>query len=711
MKILMLADNMNIGGAETHLFELSRLLASRGHEVTVASAGGVTADRLAAEGVTHVSLPDAVSPAATKILADLIRREKPHVVHAHTRRRAFLCRVLLTGFDFPLVFTAHALFSPRFPLDRLSFFPPDTIAVSCDIAEHLCHRLGVPQQNVTVIENGVDTTRFSPGAPNRHRPFTVLSISRQDRDCALAATLLCQLAPLLQKRLGGPLRVLIAGGGNALPALRALAQRANAACDGEVIQLLGNVPDTAPLYRQCDLFVGVSRAAMEAMATAKPVILCGNQGYLGILNQATLPEAAATNLCARGGPSATAERLLSDLLTVANSTPEARAALGAFGRETVCRRYSVDVMAARTVAVYERARERFCADRHTDAVLCGYYGYSNCGDELILRHIVAAQKSRRDTVRLGVMTATGEAPEGTVGIRRYRPSAVVRELRKSGALILGGGSLLQDATSRRSLIYYLSLIRAAGRMGLPVMLYANGLGPLSPRAERLCRKAFREVDVISLRDRDSWNMVRAMNLPNTKVVLGADPVLDADPADEKSVPPLRRLALFPRSGTRRTDELALAESVAALAEHQGVDVAVAAMNPHEDRGTVRRITEQLSSRLAGTGLHVTEASSDPDAIVRLIGRSSLVVSERLHALILAFRADVPCIGIDRDPKIGAFLREIGQEHRLCASVSPQSIISCALEEENSPPHQVIAKEMANRANTDADTAHHLIFRN
>lgn len=711
MKILMLADNMHIGGAETHLFELSRLLASRGHEVTVASAGGATADRLAAEGVDHVSLPDDVSPTTIKNLADLIRREKPHVVHAHTRRRAFLCRILLTGFDFPLVFTAHALFSPRFPLERLSFFPPDTIAVSHDIAEHLHRRFDVPKKDVTVIENGIDTTRFSPGASGHRRPFTVLSVSRQDRDCAAAATLLCQLAPTLQKRLGKPIRILIAGGGNALPSLRTLACRANTACGGEAVRLLGDVPDTAPLYRECDLFVGVSRAAMEAMASAKPVILCGDEGYLGILNRAILPQAAASNLCARGGPSATAERLLSDLLTVANSTPEARTALGTFGRETALRRYSVDVMATKTLAVYEQARERFRAERHTDAVLCGYYGYGNCGDELILQHIVEAQRARHGDVRLGVMTASGEAPDGTFGIRRYRPSAVLRELRKSGALILGGGSLLQDATSRRSLIYYLSLIRAAERMGLPIMLYANGLGPLSTRSERLCRRVFRSVDIISLRDRDSWNVVRAMNLPKTKVILGADPVLNGKDTDTEKLAPLRRLALFPRGGTRRADELALADSVAALAEHRGLDVAVAAMNPHEDRGAVRRITDRLTLRLHDANLHVTEASSDPDAILRLIGRSSLVVSERLHALILAFRADVPCIGIDRDPKIGAFLREIGQEHHLCASVSPQSIISCALEEENSPPHQAVVKEMANRANTDADTAYRLIFRN
>lgn len=709
MKIVMLADTLHIGGAETHLFELSRLLASRGHRVTVLSSGGATADRLAAVGVAHRLLPDAVNPTTARALADVIREIKPHTVHAHTRRRAFLCRMALAALDFPVVFTAHALLAPRFPLDRLSFFPADVIAVSPDIADHLHRRFGVPEENVTVIENGVDTERFRPADATR-RGFTILSVSRQDRDCALAATLLCELAPLLQERLDRSLRIVIAGGGNELPALRELARRANALCGREAVILLGNVEDTASLYRDCDLFVGVSRAAMEAMSSGKPVILCGNEGYLGILDKDTFPTAATTNLCARGAEAASPEHLLSDLLTLAKASPEERGALGRFGRDAVCRHYSADLMAERTLAVYRRAFQRFRDGRQTDAVLCGYYGYGNCGDELILRHIVASQKARCGTVRLGVMTADGNAPEGTIGIRRYRMSEVLRALRHSGALILGGGSLLQDATSRRSLLYYLSLIRAANRMGLPVMLYANGLGPLSPSALRLCQQVLRRVDVISLRDRDSREAVRAMALPDTRVLLSADPVLDESPAADAHLPRLPRIAIFPKGGADRAEEQAFADSVAALALGKRWNVSVAAMNPREDRGAVRRMTDRLAARLSGVGLHAAEASSDPEAITRLIRRSSLVIGERLHALVLAFREGVPSVGIDRDPKIGAFLREIGRSPCLCGNISPQSLISCANFAIDSPHDQILADKLRARARADADAACSLIAR-
>lgn len=707
MKIVMLADTLHIGGAETHLFELSRLLAFRGHRVTVLSAGGATADRLADIGVAHRLLPDAINTETATTLARVIREIKPHAVHAHTRRRAFLCRAVLTCFDFPAVFTAHAMLSPRFPLNQISYFPPDVIAVSRDIKAHLCRRFGVPAARVTVIENGVDVERFHP-AERPRREFTVLTVSRQDRDCALTAALLCQIAPALQAGLAVPLRIVIAGGGNNLPALRAAARRANITCGRRVAELLGNVPDTAPLYRDCDVFVGVSRAAMEAMASAKPVILCGNEGYMGILTEENFSAAADSNLCARGKEVATPHRLLTDLLVLAQS-PLRREALGAFGRKTVCRHYSADAMAERTLRVYRRALDRFRAGRQTDAILCGYYGYGNFGDELILRHIVDAQRARDGGIRLGVMTADGSAPEGTVGIHRYHMPEVTRALRRSGALILGGGSLLQDATSRRSLLYYLSLIRAAHRMGLPVMLYANGLGPLSPTAKSLCEKMLRTVDVISLRDKDSRDMVREMNLPNVSVVLGADPVLDTA-SDTYGQPRLPRIAVFPKGGADRKRELILADSVAATAIALRLDVAVAAMNPHEDRGAVRRTVERIAPQLAAAGLHGVEASSTPDAIARLVGRSSLVISERLHALILAFREGVPSVGIDGDPKIGAFLREIGCEPCLCNNISPQNMISCSKRAADSPPRRDIVSKFARRAHTDADIAHALIHR-
>ena len=94
MKILMALMGLEIGGAETHVVELSKALSRRGHEVLVASGGGVYESALADVGIRHFRIPlhrrDQMLR-ALRLLDRLIREEKPDLVHAHARIPAFLC--------------------------------------------------------------------------------------------------------------------------------------------------------------------------------------------------------------------------------------------------------------------------------------------------------------------------------------------------------------------------------------------------------------------------------------------------------------------------------------------------------------------------------------------------------------------------------------------------------------------------------------------
>ena len=90
---------MDIGGAETHILELSRELKKRGCDVTVASNGGAYEGELASCGIPHVKIPcHSKSPIhmrrAYKLLRDLILKERFDVVHAHARIPAFLCQLI-----------------------------------------------------------------------------------------------------------------------------------------------------------------------------------------------------------------------------------------------------------------------------------------------------------------------------------------------------------------------------------------------------------------------------------------------------------------------------------------------------------------------------------------------------------------------------------------------------------------------------------------
>ena len=57
MKILMATMQLDIGGAETHIVELSKALKKRGLEIYVASNGGAYVKELEDAGIKHFDVP------------------------------------------------------------------------------------------------------------------------------------------------------------------------------------------------------------------------------------------------------------------------------------------------------------------------------------------------------------------------------------------------------------------------------------------------------------------------------------------------------------------------------------------------------------------------------------------------------------------------------------------------------------------------------
>ena len=168
MKILMLIDSLDVGGAESHVEVLATELSAMGHEIIVASAGGVICKRLRRTNVRCVCLPKILKNgqksgkcsfvcsffALQSIISRLVRHIKPDVVHAHTRRTAFLVNRVCKTQKIPLIVTAHALFVMNFPKNLLSKWGNQTIVVSEDIKNHLvAHK--IPREQISVIANGV----------------------------------------------------------------------------------------------------------------------------------------------------------------------------------------------------------------------------------------------------------------------------------------------------------------------------------------------------------------------------------------------------------------------------------------------------------------------------------------------------------------------------------------------------------------------------
>ena len=406
MRILLVTEGMERGGAETHVAALARGLRDAGDEVEVLSAGGREAERLLREGVGQNCVPFCRTPvgAVKSILAmrRVLTRGGYDVLHAHARYPAFLLRVAAFGRRTPIAVTAHARFRHGPLLRRVCFWGDFTVAVSEDIRCDLLRFCRLAQDRVLVIPNGIDVHRFSPTRteeesidvhaffPTRTeekstdahdfsppqaeeestdaRPLSSFSeeknaaplkgalcvgfASRMDADCSRGAELLCAIAPRLARRYPR-LRITLAGGGGELEKIRALAQKANADVGREVVRAVGWVEDMAAFWRAQEVCVAVSRAAMEGAATGCAVLLCGNEGYLGPLCKENAERALESNFCCRGEESATAERLLGDLLPLL-SDAALRARIAREGRAFVLARLSLDAMVEQTRALYRR---------------------------------------------------------------------------------------------------------------------------------------------------------------------------------------------------------------------------------------------------------------------------------------------------------------------------------------------------------------------
>lgn len=698
MKILMATMKMEIGGAETHILELAKALAAQGVDVTVVSAGGVYAEELMAAGVAHI-----MAPLHTKrpdqvlhsigILRKLIRDGGFDIVHAHARIPALLCHLLCKQYHVRFVTTAHLNFQVNFIWRMLSRWGERTIAVSDDIKQYLIEDYGVCADNISVTINGINTETFSPDidpsgvlsefglSPDKHR---VVCVSRMDTDRSEAALQLAQIAPRLYA-FDPQFELLLVGDGNDFSRLKAEADRANAAVGHKIVYLTGARVDINVLVAAGDLFVGVSRAALEAMAAEKPVILAGNQGYMGIFTKDRFAHAYESNFCCRGCEETSPQLLYRDVTALLSMSAEERSALGRDCRDIIMEHYSVSRMARDYLAMYESVRP-YQPFVHGDIVFCGYYGFGNMGDDSLLRAIIANLRDEDPDVRLTVMSrrpAETARIYGTHAVNRFSPFAVIHAMRRAKVLIFGGGNLLQDGSSARSLLYYTWILKTAKRCGCKIMVYANGIGPLHlEKSKRAAAQALSQADIITLRECDSVRECETLGVTCKQIRLTADPAFTLREADASwisgicaragIVPDKRYYVVALRDWKQDSEnkQAAMARICDRIYAEYGLIPVFLPMHEPLDMEINRAVAKRCSCEtIVLTGLTGSE-------MLGVLRRMEFVTAMRLHTLIYSTAVGTPGIGLAYDGKIRAFMETTGQPMMLDAP-DEDAFLACA----------------------------------
>lgn len=677
---------LDFGGAETHVMELCRELKRMGHDVHVASNGGVYVKDLEELDIPHYRLPLHERKISSMIasyrgLSKLIAEGNYDIVHGHARIPSFLCGLLKKKYDFRFVTTAHLDFAVTPLLRRMTDWGDGTIAVSNDIKTYLNREYGIDPKKVAVTVNGIDMQKFSPETDfsavleefhlkkERRR---IVYISRIDTDRSAPAFCLAELAPVLRKEFPDA-DIIIVGGGNDFDRLSALAEELNgeALRRGEKEPLITLTGPRSDIYRftaAADIFCGVSRSALEAMSAACPVIVTGNQGHLGVFDRSCLKTAVETNFCCRGCPLPDKELLYRDLRRELRCTEMELVSQGQYNRETIAARYSVRKMAEDYIGFYRNLP--YPADfKRSDVTVSGYYGFGNFGDDMILSSLIHGLREENPFVKI---TALANSPAETAkkyGIRcvdRFRPLAVFRTVKRSRAVVFGGGTLLQDKTSTKSLHYYANILRMTHIAGTPLYVYANGIGPLEHgSSRRLVKKVLGFADKITVREPDSLEVLQKLGIDAKKVSITADPVFllpQADKEQGKLLLPDMRAKYFAVSlreftaGTEGTEnfENAMAGAIGDISKAYGWIPVFLPLQESNDIRICRAISERIPGSVLLKGL-------SPGELVSVLSCMELLIGMRLHSLIFGVKEGIPVVGLSYDPKIDAFMSYSGEK--------------------------------------------------
>ncbi len=325
--------------------------------------------------------------------------------------------------------------------------------------------------------------------------------------------------------------------------------------------------------------------------------------------------------------------------------------------------------------------------------ISGYYGFDNLGDEAVLFSILKTLRDLRIGLRIEVLSQQPKETEDVYRVmatNRWKFKDIYRAIKDSDMLISGGGSLLQDVTGTKSLLYYLGVIWLAQLLGKPVFFYAQGIGPVkTPLGKFLMRMVVNRVHYITVRDESSLADLEEMRISKPTIQVTADPVLGLEQkfvdeaigrkALEEAGLDLsierKLVGISVREWQGLTEYKEVMAEVADKLSRIGYQVVFLPMHYPDDLKTSEEVValmEQPAVVLSGKYSVVEMAS--------LIANMDLLIGMRLHALILAAVMHVPPVALAYDPKIDRFMGLLGKQAATQVAFPVYEDLWCVIEE-------------------------------
>ncbi|NLT94588.1 MAG: polysaccharide pyruvyl transferase CsaB [Clostridia bacterium] len=303
-------------------------------------------------------------------------------------------------------------------------------------------------------------------------------------------------------------------------------------------------------------------------------------------------------------------------------------------------------------------------------VLSGYYGFNNAGDEAVLYAIINSLKKQDEKIEITVLSNNPEQTAKQYNVKavnRWKIGEIFNAVKNSNLLISGGGSLLQDVTSKNGILYYLGVIFIAKLLRKPVLIYSQGIGPVNSKRNRLLTAfVLNRVNCITVRDSGSKKDLEEMGVKK-EIIVAADPVLGISSDEikiEKGRELLERVNVNINEGkimgisirswkTSQDNFIALAKACDSLAL-QGWQVVFIPMHFPEDIQASREVAKHMKEKY-----FLLKENYTPAEALTIYKNVDMVMGMRLHSLIMAAVAEKPFVAVSYDPKVNRFMELLG----------------------------------------------------
>lgn len=297
-------------------------------------------------------------------------------------------------------------------------------------------------------------------------------------------------------------------------------------------------------------------------------------------------------------------------------------------------------------------------------IVSGYIGFDNFGDEAIAR-VLTERLKKNGAEKITLISSNPVRTRVLHGVASCGMFKFFKPLIEADVLISGGGSLLQDVTSLKSLLYYLGVIYVALLLGKKVEIFAQGIGPINSKfGQVLTRIALKFASKISVRDKKSQELLESWGITSELV---QDPVFRLEIAnkDKKGI-----VGIQLRYFSTLTDDFL--ENLARKVKEKYPDKKIQIISLQDSIDL--RVCEKFAQMLDICSTCGENATEQPkgvqnievlsglsiDEVIDTISNLECLIAMRFHANVIALKAGVKTIPINYDIKV----QKLAQEYNL-----------------------------------------------